>query len=60
MSGPLPTLHQLQPSTLSASFNVDLDPGQYYLSIDGTGQGDFDTGYTDYGSLGQYSIRADS
>ena len=41
---------------LYASFYFDLDPGQYYLSIEGTGQGDFDTGYTDYGSLGQYSI----
>ncbi|NEO72756.1 hypothetical protein [Moorena sp. SIO3H5] len=41
---------------LYASFYVDLDPGQYYLSIEGTGQGDLDTGYSDYGSLGQYSI----
>ncbi|EGJ34607.1 MULTISPECIES: pre-peptidase C-terminal domain-containing protein [Moorena] len=42
--------------SLSASFNLDLSPGQYYLSIDGTGQGNLATGYSDYGSLGQYSI----
>ncbi|NEO72754.1 zinc-dependent metalloprotease family protein [Moorena sp. SIO3H5] len=42
--------------SLSASFNVNLNPGQYYLSIDGTGLGNLATGYTDYGSLGQYSI----
>ena len=41
---------------LYASFYFDLNPGQYYLSIEGTGQGDLDTGYSDYGSLGQYSI----
>ncbi|NEO37779.1 MAG: hypothetical protein F6J90_16170 [Moorea sp. SIOASIH] len=42
--------------SLSGSFNVDLDPGQYYLSVEGTGQGNLVTGYSDYGSLGQYSI----
>ncbi|OLT61203.1 pre-peptidase C-terminal domain-containing protein [Moorena bouillonii] len=42
--------------SLSASFNLDLNPGQYYLSIDGTGLGNLATGYSDYGSLGQYSI----
>ncbi|NEO19028.1 MULTISPECIES: hypothetical protein [unclassified Moorena] len=42
--------------SLSASFNLNLYPGQYYLSIDGTGQGNLVTGYSDYGSLGQYSI----
>ena len=42
---------------LGASFDVELDPGQYYLSVTGTGQGDVaTTGYSDYGSLGQYSI----
>ncbi|NEP50707.1 MAG: hypothetical protein F6K65_18630 [Moorea sp. SIO3C2] len=43
-------------ASLSASFNLDLNPGQYYLSIDGTGLGNLATGYSDYGSLGQYSI----
>ena len=42
---------------LSASFSLSLPAGTYYLSIDGTGEGDpLVTGYSDYGSLGQYSI----
>ncbi|MEA5464082.1 pre-peptidase C-terminal domain-containing protein [Leptothoe sp. PORK10 BA2] len=43
-------------NSLSASFNTTLSAGQYYLSVTGTGQGDLLTGYSDYGSLGQYSI----
>lgn len=42
---------------LSASINVNLSAGNYYLRIDGVGKGDpLGTGYSDYGSLGQYSI----
>ena len=43
---------------LSASFtNLFLNAGTYYLAIDGIGKGDpLTTGYSDYGSLGQYSI----
>jgi subtilisin-like proprotein convertase family protein len=38
---------------------VQLDPGTYYISIDGTGKPfTTDPGYTDYGSLGYYSINA--
>lgn len=40
---------------LSASFDVDLSAGKYYLKISGTGKDGVD-GYSDYGSLGQYSI----
>jgi hypothetical protein len=40
-------------STLSANFSLALTKGQYFLSITGTGNGTF---YSDYGSLGQYSI----
>ncbi len=47
-------------STLSASFNLSLAAGTYYLEIDGTGTGtplsSPPTGYTEYGSLGQYSV----
>lgn len=48
-------------SSLSASFDLNLDAGEYYIHIDGTGAGDpfseeNPTGYTDYGSLGQYEI----
>ena len=43
---------------LNASFNIGLTAGTYYLSIDGTGRtaAGSDTGYSDYGSLGYYSI----
>ncbi|BFM39753.1 Calx-beta domain-containing protein [Synechocystis sp. LKSZ1] len=42
---------------LTANFsNVFLNAGTYYLAIDGVGKGDLTTGYSDYGSLGQYYI----
>ena len=43
---------------LSASFtNLFLNAGTYYVAIDGVGKGDpITTGYSDYGSLGQYAI----
>jgi hypothetical protein len=43
---------------LSANFtNLFLNAGTYYLAIDGVGKGDpLTTGYSDYGSLGQYSV----
>ena len=43
---------------LSANFtNLFLNAGTYYLAVDGVGKGDpLTTGYSDYGSLGQYSI----
>ncbi len=50
------------PTGLSASFNnLDIVAGLYYLAIEGTGFGNpadsgSPTGYTDYGSLGQYLI----
>lgn len=33
-----------------------VNTGTYYLEIDGVGQGDLITGYSDYGSLGAYSV----
>ena len=46
--------------SLSASFDLTLDAGEYYIHIDGIGKGDpfaeNPDGYTDYGSLGQYQI----
>jgi hypothetical protein len=46
-------------SDLGASFSVDLAAGTYYVSVDGTGQGDPAlAGYSDYGSLGAYAITA--
>ena len=44
------------PSSLSATITENLSAGTYYLEIDGTGNGTVDTGYSDYGSLGQFSI----
>lgn len=47
-------------STLGASFSLSLPAGQYFLRIDGTGVGNPaanpPTGYSDYASLGQYTI----
>ncbi len=47
--------------SLSASFNLNLDAGTYYVQVDGVGTGNpfssKPTGYTDYGSLGQYMIQ---
>ena len=42
---------------LNATLTNILQPGLYYVSVDGTGAGDpLLTGYTDYSSLGSYSI----
>jgi Domain of unknown function (DUF4114)/Calx-beta domain len=48
-------------SLLSATISTTLaTAGIYYLKIDGVGSGDpLTTGYTDYGSLGQYFITGD-
>jgi hypothetical protein len=45
-----------QLNILPASLNLNLPAGTYYISIDGAGTGNPDTGYTDYASLGQYFI----
>ncbi len=54
-------LQTFNPADLtSAGFSIDLDAGTYFLGIDGVGAGDpfaaTPTGYTDYGSLGQYML----
>jgi len=42
---------------LNASFNITVSAGSYYLRVQGTGEGDpLGTGYTKYGSLGQYTV----
>lgn len=41
---------------MGASINVNVNAGTYYLKIAGVGKGDLATGYSDYGSLGQYQI----
>lgn len=48
-------------SGLSASLTRSLPPGTYYLEVDGTGALDpATTGYSDYASLGDYTIAAQS
>ena len=43
--------------SLTASITQTVTAGTYYIRIDGVGNGDpLATGYTDYGSLGQYTI----
>jgi hypothetical protein len=46
--------------SLNASISATLDAGTYYLKVDGTGAGTPTatppTGYSDYASIGQYSI----
>jgi hypothetical protein len=48
------------PETLTASITADLPAGTYTLSISGVGHGNptdsNPVGYTDFGSVGQYSI----
>lgn len=43
-------------STLSTSFNATVTAGTYYLVIDGVGTGDPTTGYSDYASLGAFTV----
>jgi hypothetical protein len=45
--------------SLAASLSLDLPAGQYFLSVRGAGFGDpATTGYSPYGSVGQYTITA--
>jgi PKD repeat protein len=46
------------PAGLAAGFNQNLAAGTYYLRIDGNGSAGDDTsaGYSDYASIGQYTI----
>lgn len=46
---------------LGAALSVNLNPGTYYLRIDGVGQGslEIETGYDDYASRGNYYLEFD-
>jgi PKD repeat protein len=44
------------PAGMAASIAATVPAGTYYLRIDGVGTGDPTTGYSDYGSIGQYTI----
>ncbi|MDB5257384.1 MAG: peptidase domain protein [Chitinophagaceae bacterium] len=41
---------------LAATISTTLTAGTYYLKVDGAGQGDLTTGYSDYASIGEYRI----
>ena len=44
-------------NSLDASLNIQLAAGTYLLTVDGVGKGDPQTtGYSNYGSLGQYTV----
>ncbi|MFZ4734064.1 MAG: Calx-beta domain-containing protein, partial [Pirellulales bacterium] len=44
-------------AALDASFDLKVAAGTYYVAIRGTGKGDrLSTGYTNYGSIGQYTV----
>ena len=43
-------------SGMGATLSGTVPQGTYYLAIDGEGSGTPSTGYSDYGSLGQYSL----
>ena len=45
-------------SGMNASLSRTLTSGTYYASVDGVGNGSWDTGYDDYGSLGAYTLAA--
>jgi hypothetical protein len=45
---------------LASQVQANVEPGIYYLEVDGTGRGDNPTtGFSDYASLGQYQIVGD-
>ncbi|MFN0125620.1 MAG: PKD domain-containing protein [Verrucomicrobiales bacterium] len=44
------------PSALGASLSLSVPAGTYYAAIDGSGLGTASTGYSDYGSLGQFTL----
>lgn len=51
------TIAQANPAeSLPASLNVSLGQGQHYLQVEGVGNGDLTSGYSDYGSLSNYTI----
>jgi PKD repeat protein len=44
------------PTTLAATLSTVVAGGTYYIAVDGIGTGPGTTGYTDYGSLGQFIL----
>lgn len=44
------------PNSIDANISVGVEAGIYYLKLDGVGKGTTATGFTDYASIGQYTI----
>ena len=45
-------------SSLNASLSRTLNPGTYYVMVEGTAPGNPNTAYTEYGSIGYYQVQA--
>ncbi|HVJ87092.1 MAG TPA: SdrD B-like domain-containing protein [Caulifigura sp.] len=52
----LPLLTSDVTGALFTSFTTNLPAGSYYIEVDGVGAGSLSTGYSDYGSVGNYTI----
>ncbi|MEZ6068023.1 MAG: choice-of-anchor D domain-containing protein [Planctomycetaceae bacterium] len=44
------------PAALNATYSGTVTAGTYYIAISGVGAGNLTTGYSDYGSLGQFTL----
>ena len=55
-SGGAPVAVSNPATSLNASLSYSAAAGTYTLVVDGAGNGDLTTGYSDYGSLGEYTI----
>ncbi|MGI8602293.1 MAG: PKD domain-containing protein [Verrucomicrobiales bacterium] len=44
------------PAGLSSVLTASVPQGTYYIGVDGVGAGDLSTGYSEYGSLGQFAL----
>jgi hypothetical protein len=46
------------PAGLPANISRSISGGTFYVAVDGVGTGNANTGYTDYASIGQYTLSA--
>jgi PKD repeat protein len=46
----------VDPAGMAATLSTSVTSGTYYIAVDGVGVGTASTGYTDYASIGQYSL----
>jgi PKD repeat protein len=48
------------PAELAANLSTTVAAGTYYIAVEGVGKGTAATGYTDYGSIGQFVLNANT